>query len=82
MGLVLVSERRRPFTDMTVEEKLEMGASPKRARPHLKRNLERVYDMFGQLKERRPRKAGTLNGGEQQMLAVARGIMANRRTAT
>jgi len=76
MGLVLVPEGRQLFTDMTVYENLEMGASNQRARPHLKRNLEKVFEMFPRLKERSGQKAGTLSGGEQQMLAVARGIMA------
>jgi branched-chain amino acid transport system ATP-binding protein len=75
-GLVLVPEGRQLFTDMSVAENLEMGASPKRARPHAKRNLERVFEMFPRLQERRDQIAGTLSGGEQQMLAVARGIMA------
>jgi branched-chain amino acid transport system ATP-binding protein len=76
MGLVLVPEGRQLFTEMSVAENLEMGASPKRARPNYKRNLERVFEMLPRLKERRNQKAGTLSGGEQQMLAVARGIMA------
>lgn len=76
LGLVLVPEGRQLFTDMTVDENLEMGASPVRARPHVEKNLERVYSMFPRLKERANQKAGTLSGGEQQMLAVARGIMA------
>jgi branched-chain amino acid transport system ATP-binding protein len=76
MGLVLVPEGRQLFTEMSVAENLEMGASPKRARANYKRNLERVYEMLPRLKERRTQKAGTLSGGEQQMLAVARGIMA------
>jgi len=76
MGLVLVPEGRQLFTDMTVYENLEMGASNQRARPHLKKNLEKVFDMFPRLKERSGQKGGTLSGGEQQMLAVARGIMA------
>ncbi|RPI34999.1 MAG: ABC transporter ATP-binding protein [Chloroflexota bacterium] len=76
MGLVLVPEGRQLFTDMSVVENLEMGATPKRARPNFKRNLERVFEMFPRLKERQAQKAGTLSGGEQQMLAVARGIMA------
>ncbi|MFN2138591.1 MAG: ABC transporter ATP-binding protein [Candidatus Promineifilaceae bacterium] len=75
IGVVLVPEGRQLFTDMSIEENLEMGASPERARPHYERNLERVYDLFPRLKERRLQKAGTLSGGEQQMLAVARGIM-------
>lgn len=77
MGVVLVPEGRQLFTDMSVEENLEMGASPKRARPHIQKNLELVYEMFPRLKERSTQKAGTMSGGEQQMLAVARGIMAN-----
>jgi branched-chain amino acid transport system ATP-binding protein len=76
LGLVLVPEGRQLFTDMSVAENLEMGASPKRARPHAKRNLERVFEMFPRLQERRGQISGTLSGGEQQMLAVARGIMA------
>jgi len=76
MGLILVPEGRQLFTDMTVAENLEMGATPKRARPHIKRNFERIYEMFPRLKERQHQKAGTLSGGEQQMLAVGRGIMA------
>lgn len=76
LGLVLVPEGRQLFTDMTVEENLEMGATNRRARPKAKKNLERVYEMFPRLKERRWQKAGTLSGGEQQMLAVGRGIMA------
>ncbi len=76
IGVVLVPEGRQLFTQMSIEENLEMGASPKRARPHIQRNLERVYAMFPRLKERRLQKAGTMSGGEQQMLAVARGIMA------
>lgn len=77
MGVVLVPEGRQLFTDMSVEENLEMGASPKRARAHIQKNLELVYQMFPRLKERSAQKAGTMSGGEQQMLAVARGIMAN-----
>ena len=77
MGLVLVPEGRQLFTDMTIYENLEMGASNQHARPKFARNLERVYEMFPRLKERSHQKAGTLSGGEQQMLAVARGIMAD-----
>jgi branched-chain amino acid transport system ATP-binding protein len=75
-GLVLVPEGRQLFTDMSVEENLEMGASPSRARPHIDKNLKMVFDIFPRLEERKHQKAGTLSGGEQQMLAVARGIMA------
>jgi branched-chain amino acid transport system ATP-binding protein len=77
LGMVLVPEGRQLFTDMSVYENLEMGASNKRAIPKFKDNLERVYVMFPRLKERAAQKAGTLSGGEQQMLAVARGIMAD-----
>jgi branched-chain amino acid transport system ATP-binding protein len=76
LGLALVPEGRQLFTDMTVAENLEMGASPRRAKENLRRNLQRVYDMFPRLYERREQLAGTLSGGEQQMLAVGRGIMA------
>ena len=76
LGLVMVPEGRQLFTDMSVAENLEMGASPRHARPDYKRNLERVFQMFPRLLERKDQKAGTLSGGEQQMLAVARGIMA------
>jgi len=75
-GLVLVPEGRQLFTDMTVYENLEMGAFTRRAKAHFGRNLERVYTMFSILKERAAQQAGTLSGGEQQMLAVARGLMA------
>jgi branched-chain amino acid transport system ATP-binding protein len=77
MGMVLVPEGRQLFTDMTVYENLEMGSTNRRARPLLHRNIERVYSMFPRLKERHAQRAGTLSGGEQQMLAVARGIMAD-----
>lgn len=77
MGLVLVPEGRQLFTDMTVYENLEMGATNQRARPNFHRNLGRVYELFPRLNERKGQKAGTLSGGEQQMLAVARGIMAD-----
>ncbi|MBI4769003.1 MAG: ABC transporter ATP-binding protein [Chloroflexi bacterium] len=77
LGLVLVPEGRQLFTDMSVHENLEMGSTPRRAKPNLRRNLERVYETFPRLKERASQKAGTLSGGEQQMLAVARGIMAD-----
>lgn len=75
-GLVLVPEGRQLFTDMTVYENLEMGAFTQRAKANFNQNLERAYDMFPRLKERSSQKSGTLSGGEQQMLAVARGLMA------
>jgi len=76
LGLVLVPEGRQLFSSMSVAENLEMGAAPQHAHPHLKDNLEKMYTMFPRLKERSSQQAGTLSGGEQQMLAVARGLMA------
>jgi branched-chain amino acid transport system ATP-binding protein len=77
MGMVLVPEGRQLFTDMTVYENLDMGSSNSHARPKFAKNLERVYARFPRLQERANQKSGTLSGGEQQMLAVARGIMAD-----
>jgi branched-chain amino acid transport system ATP-binding protein len=74
-GLVLVPEGRQLFPNMTVEENLEMGAYSRRARKGQKENLAKVYEMFPRLKERRMQKASTLSGGEQQMLAMGRGLM-------
>ena len=74
-GLVLVPEGRQLFPDMTVAENLEMGAYSRRARPRQKQNLERVYHAFPRLKERSKQKSSTLSGGEQQMVAVGRGLM-------
>jgi branched-chain amino acid transport system ATP-binding protein len=75
-GMVLVPEGRQLFTEMSVYENLEMGAFTRRARASLQDNLAKVYDLFPRLEERAAQKAGTLSGGEQQMLAVARGLMA------
>jgi branched-chain amino acid transport system ATP-binding protein len=75
MGLVLVPEGRQLFTDMTVVENLEMGATPAAARPDYRQNLEWVFELFPRLKERSRQIAGTLSGGEQQMLAIGRGLM-------
>ncbi len=74
-GLVLVPEGRQLFPDMSVEENLEMGAYSPRARKRQKENLARVYELFPRLKERRGQKSATLSGGEQQMLALGRGLM-------
>jgi branched-chain amino acid transport system ATP-binding protein len=76
-GMVLVPEGRQLFTEMTVYENLEMGAFSKRAHAKFQQNLEKVFELFPRLKERARQKAGTLSGGEQQMLAVARGLMAD-----
>jgi branched-chain amino acid transport system ATP-binding protein len=75
-GMVLVPEGRQLFTDMTVYENLEMGAFSRRARATFKQNLDKVFELFPRLKERAHQKAGTLSGGEQQMVAVGRGLMA------
>ena len=75
-GIVLVPEGRQLFPSMSVYENLEMGAFTKRARGNFQANLERGYDMLPRLKERSGQRAGTLSGGEQQMLAVGRGLMA------
>lgn len=75
MGLTMVPEGRQLFTELTVLENLEMGATPGRARAEFQRNLEWVFTLFPRLKERMHQAAGTLSGGEQQMLAIARGLM-------
>lgn len=75
-GIVLVPEGRQLFSDMSVYENLEMGAFSKRAKVNFNQNLERVYEMFPRLKERAKQITGTLSGGEQQMVAVGRGLMA------
>jgi len=75
-GMVLVPEGRQLFTDMTVYENLEMGAFSGRARSSYNQNLAKVFELFPRLQERFRQKAGTLSGGEQQMVAVARGLMA------
>ncbi len=74
-GLVMVPEGRMVFPHMTVLENLEMGAYTKRAEEKKDEQLEFVFDLFPRLKERMHQKAGTLSGGEQQMLAIARGLM-------
>ncbi len=76
MGLVLVPEGRRVFPNLTVLENLKLGAYLQ-DKPTESRRLEHVYDLFPRLKERHWQSAGTLSGGEQQMLAVGRALMAN-----
>ena len=75
-GMVMVPEGRLIFPNMTVLENLEMGAYTKRAEEKKEEQLEFVFNLFPRLKERLNQKAGTLSGGEQQMLAIARGLMA------
>ena len=76
-GLVLVPEGRQLFNDMSVEENLEMGAFSRRASKKSANSLEQVYALFPRLKERRRQPAGTFSGGEQQMLAIGRGLMSD-----
>ncbi|MCW4032060.1 MAG: ABC transporter ATP-binding protein [Candidatus Bathyarchaeota archaeon] len=75
IGISMVPEGRRIFTAMTVLENLLMGAYTKRARKRIKDSLERVYHVFPILKERKNQVAGTLSGGERQMLAIGRSLM-------
>jgi branched-chain amino acid transport system ATP-binding protein len=78
-GLVLVPEHRRLFPFMTVFENLEIGAYPTTARSVRKQTVEEVYSLIPALAERRNQKAGSLSGGEQQMLAIGRALMARPR---
>jgi branched-chain amino acid transport system ATP-binding protein len=75
VGIGHVAEGRQVFPNLTVHENLEMGATPKHARPAEKKTLDRVFGMFPRLAERRKQAAGTLSGGEQQMLAIGRCLM-------
>lgn len=74
-GLVHVPEARRLFVEMSVEENLELGALRGEARKRREQTKEQVFTLFPRLKERRRQAAGTLSGGEQQMVAIARGLM-------
>jgi branched-chain amino acid transport system ATP-binding protein len=74
-GIAHVPEGRGTFTRQTVEENLQIGAITRRDRAGIAADIERVYGYFPRLKERRSQQAGTLSGGEQQMLAVGRGMM-------
>jgi branched-chain amino acid transport system ATP-binding protein len=79
MGLAIVPENRRVFPRMTIRENLEMGAFVRRDRPAVLTDLERVLELFPRLRERLGQRAGTLSGGEQQMLAMGRALMARPR---
>lgn len=75
-GLVMVPEGRGVFARMTITENLMMGAYLRRDRPQIQADVERMFETFPRLKERAAQLAGTLSGGEQQMLAMARALMA------
>ena len=76
LGICQAPEGRRVFSRMTVEENLEMGAFARRDRAEVAQDRERVFTLFPRLKERLRQKGGTLSGGEQQMLAIGRALMA------
>jgi branched-chain amino acid transport system ATP-binding protein len=77
LGIVQVPEARRIFPEMTVLENLRMGSYLKATRKDRTRNVERVFALFPRLKERSKQLGGTMSGGEQQMLAIGRGLMGN-----
>jgi branched-chain amino acid transport system ATP-binding protein len=77
LSVAMIPEGRMVFRDMSVEENLTMGAFPKAHRAHLATRLEEAYAMFPRLRERRKQLAGSLSGGEAQMLAMARGLMSD-----
>ena len=80
LGMARIPEGRHVFTRMSVEENLEMGAFSLKDQSDLKKDLDMVYGLFPRLKERRNQKAGTLSGGEQQMLAMGRALMSHPKT--
>ena len=75
MGLIQVPEGRRVFAKLSVKENLEMGAYLRKDKEQIKKDMEWGYELFPRLKERLSQLAGTLSGGEQQMLAMARALM-------
>ena len=77
MGLSLVPEGRHLFPYLTVLENLQLGATQRKDTAGIKSDFDFVYDLFPKLKDRRSQKAGTLSGGEQQMVAIARGLMSD-----
>ncbi len=79
LGIGQVAEGRQIFPSLSVEENLVLGGALKRAAARRRENFERVYTMFPKLNERRDQKAGTLSGGEQQMLAIGRCLMSDPR---
>lgn len=78
-GIAMVPEGRRIFGRLTVAENLDMGAYTRRSRQEIEADMDRIYTLFPRLKERRSQVAGTLSGGEQQMLATGRALMARPR---
>ena len=78
-GIAMVPEGRRIFARLTVAENLDMGAYSRNSKQEIATDLERVYNLFPRLRERRDQIAGTLSGGEQQMLATGRSLMARPR---
>ncbi len=79
MGIVQVPEGRRVFADMSVSENLDLGAYTRRDKAGVRQDLERVFSLFPILAERRKQAAGTLSGGQQQMLAIGRALMGRPR---
>jgi branched-chain amino acid transport system ATP-binding protein len=77
VGVAQAPEGRRIFSRMTVMENLEMGAYSRNDRAAVKNDIERVFELFPRLRERRGQKGGTMSGGEQQMLAIGRALMSN-----
>lgn len=77
LGIIQVPEGRKLFSKMSVKENLEMGAYSKRARKYKNKNLEYVYSLFPELITMEKKPAGNLSGGQQQMVAIGRGLMAN-----
>ncbi|MBO8136975.1 MAG: ABC transporter ATP-binding protein [Desulfotomaculum sp.] len=75
-GITLVPEGRRIFANLTVLENLKMGAYARKDKEEIKKDMERIFERFPRLKEREWQQAGTLSGGEQQMLAIGRALMA------
>jgi branched-chain amino acid transport system ATP-binding protein len=78
-GLVQVPEGRKLFSEMTVQENLELGAYLRSDRAEIRADMEKMFGLFPRLRERRTQRAGSLSGGEQQMCAIARGLMSRPR---
>jgi branched-chain amino acid transport system ATP-binding protein len=75
-GISMVPENRRLFGNMTVRENLELGAYQRKGKDEIRQDMERIFAIFPRVKERLTQKAGTLSGGEQQMVAMGRALMA------